>query len=87
MNHTFKPLKTIEIILIIILALVLFAVIWGGYQNLVEVRNSTQLEQPINEVVIDWIKADSETTQLLEKTDKNLQGHMTRLEELGVEID
>lgn len=84
----FKLIKPIQIITIIILSLVLFAVLWGAYYNLQTVRHSSgELDKGIDEVIVEWVKADSEWTKMLEDTDKKLEASKARLEKLGVEID
>jgi uncharacterized protein YoxC len=80
---THKLTKAIEIILIIILSLVLLAVTLGAYLNLQSVRASTnELDKSINEVMAQWIKSDSETTEMLERSKKNLEEAEIRIDKL-----
>jgi len=85
---TIKLIKFIRYTAITIIILCIFTLAYCGYQNLLHVRNSTsQLNQSINSTVLQWIKSDSETTEMLERTDKNLADTQLRLEALGVEFD
>jgi predicted Holliday junction resolvase-like endonuclease len=78
-----KIIKAMEIILIVILSLVLLAVTLGAYLNLQSVRASTNdLDKSINEVMAQWIKSDSETTEMLIESRKKLEEAEIRIDKL-----
>lgn len=84
----YKLTKTIRYIFIIIIALCLFALLYGAYNNLNHVRKSTnQLDKGIDEVIIEWSADYSNDAELLEQIDNDLIEAQIRLEALGVDFD
>lgn len=85
---TYKIRKIMWIITAAIAALCLFALAYGAYDNLNNVRKSTnELDKSINDVVIEWSADYANDTELLEQIDKDLQEAQARLEALGVNFD
>lgn len=79
---------TIRIIFIIIIALCLIALAYCSYDNLDNVRKSTSdYDKGVNKVISDWLKADSETTEMLKQTKKNLADSEARIDKLIKEAE
>lgn len=85
---TYKIRKIMWIITALILALCLFALAYGAYDNLNTVRKSTnELDKGIDDVIIEWTADYSNDKELMDKIDNDLKESQARLEALGVEFD
>ena len=80
-------IKSIRIIAYIIATLFLIAAIWFGYENLNQVRKSTNdLDKSINEIIIYQSTNYDKERQELDRIEKNLTDSEARLKKLFEEV-
>ena len=80
-------IKSIRIIAYIIATLFLIAAIWFGYENLNQVRKSTNdLDKSINEIIIYQSTNYDKEQQELDRIEKNLTDSEARLKKLFEEV-
>ncbi len=84
----YKLIITIRYIFIIIIALCLFALAYAAYDNLNNVRKSTnQLDESINNVIIEWTSDYANDTAMLQQIDEDLAASETKLNAMFKEAE